>query len=223
MKLAFSLPHEGFSDKELTSRMSIYQNLKQREGNTFSTAAMLTNVPIEVLYAFAMIESNGNPKAGGSSRYQGYMQIDTGTATVELFYANKQGRMSPALYQTLVSILGEPALRCLATMKNETLPSCQVVTRAKLWQPLLNLICGGLYLRRLMNRYSENGVVRYDKVVVAYNRGAHIETKFPMRGLTPLAVYAQAPIKIKGQLGVITQGYIAKLIGTNGILPALTA
>lgn len=223
---ALTLPFaDGFSDRELSARLSVYEDLKRREGNTFSSASLLTGIPEKVLYSFAIIESNGNSKAGGNSRYQGYMQIDTGTATVEIFYAYKQGRLSPELYETLKKLIGADTLACITgKMKNESLPSCRTISKMQLWQPLLNLICGGLYLKRLMNRYTENGVVRYDKVVVAYNRGAHIEdSKFPMKGLSPLAVYSQVPIKIKGQLGLITQTYISKLIGQNGILPALNS
>lgn len=223
MYLSPNITESGFSSTELQSRLAVYQDLRNRAGDTIRLAAQLTNVPEQVLYAFAIIESNGDPRAGGNSRYQGYMQIDTGTATVEIYYAHKQGRLNLELRQTLAKLITPAALACIiGQMKNETLPSCQVITRNMLWNPLLNIIVGGLYLRRLMNRYTENGQVRYDKVVVAYNRGAHIENKFPMQGLSVQQVYNQVTKYIKGALGKITQQYIAKLIGQNGILPALS-
>lgn len=216
------LTEAGFSDKELYNRLAVYQDLKNREGVNFRLASQLTNVPESVLYAFTIIESNGDPKAGDSSRYQGYMQIDTGTATVEVFYAAREGRLNPQLTQTLAKLIGVDTLACITgKMKNETLPTCRTISRVQLWNPLLNLIAGGLYLRRLMNRYTEKGTVRFDKVVVAYNRGAHIESKFPMRGLTMQQVFDRVTTYIKGSLGKITQQYIAKLIGEKGILPAI--
>lgn len=226
----------------LKANLAAVNDVIKQYGQQVQQISTLTGVPEEVIYSFVFVESAGDEKAGSgigfykgvkrsNSNYVGFMQIDGGTATVEVFYAIKEGRMSPALQAVITSIIGPEKFKCISLMKNENFSSvgggkCKFITRTDLLNsPILNLICGALYIKRLSNRYTENGSIRYDKVIVAYNRGSHIEQKvFPMKNLSPKQVYdGLLKSKMNKSMAKITQDYIAKIAGKNGMLTVLTA
>jgi soluble lytic murein transglycosylase-like protein len=80
------------------------------------------------------------------------------------------------------------------------------VTTEDLYDPEFNILCGAIYLGILIDRHTENGLLRLDKIVTRYNVGFFTKVK----GKTPEEVMLNSNKE--------TRAYIKKLVGTNGVL-----
>ncbi len=215
----------------LNAGLAAVNDVIKTYGKTIETISRLTGVIEEVIYSFIWVESGGDRWATTGrfgrplSNFVGLMQIDASASITAIFLANKMGLLTPDLSKYLVGFLGQKTLDCILTMKNQSLPNCRpLITQKQLIDsPELNILCGSIYIMVLSKRYIENGTIRLDKVIVAYNRGINVESRvFPMQNLSPEQVYSQVlKSNMTTQNAKITQVYISKIVGPSGMLTAL--
>ena len=174
----------------------------------FTSAA--TKIPVPVLLAFIMVESNGNPTAGGKgSITQGLMQWNRNFAKDQLEYELNKGRLSPAEKSKLAQF----GITFDAKGKTRTITSADQI------KPELNILIGGIILGQLMDEKwaSTNGVLRLDRVIAVYNAGAFGETGKKARlGNHP------TPLALANDVNAITKAYINKIMGRDGALDVIT-
>jgi soluble lytic murein transglycosylase-like protein len=169
-----------------------------------------TKIPVPILLSFIMVESNGNPNAGGSSSVtQGLMQWNRNFAKDQLEYELKEGRLSPA-EKTKLAQFG---------IKFDAKGKTRIITNADQIKPELNILIGGIILGQLMDEKwaSTNGALRLDRVIAVYNAGAFGETGKKAR----LGNHPNAAALAK-DVNTITRAYINKIMGRDGALDVIT-
>lgn len=186
--------------------------IKAKFSTFIRSVSLLTRVPEELIIAFIYIESGGNASViNKSSGAAGLMQLVAAAANDILHLENKQGRLQDAEKEILRKYLGN-RLDCILSMKYmaQKLPcngnKGNVITKADLLKPELNILIGAIYLGILMAQFTENTIVRLDKIVIKYNRGFFSKIK----GSTVSQVYAA----VSGE----TRSYIEKLTGPNNVI-----
>ena len=175
---------------------------------SFTSSA--TKIPVPILLSFIMVESNGNPTAGGKgSMTQGLMQWNRNFAKANLEYELDKGRLSPAEKSKLAQF----GITFDAKGKTRTITSADQV------KPELNILIGGIILGQLMDEKwaSSGGALRLDRVIAVYNAGAFGETGKKARlGNHP------TPLALAKDVNTITRAYINKIMGRDGALDVIT-
>jgi len=176
-----------------------------------------TNVPKEIIVSFIFIESNGNPNAKSSAGAIGLMQLIPSSADTVVIMEKSKNRLSDTEKKILTDKLGNRFINGLMKMPylgakislNGSLVS-DFITAQDLLDPLLNILCGSIYLGLLIDEHTEGNNVRFDKVVIRYNKGYFADN----RGKNLIGgienVIALAPTESKN--------YVLKLLGKNGTL-----
>lgn len=179
-------------------------------GKWFKYYAETSKVPAEILLAFTMVESNGNPLAGGSSsNTQGLMQWNriyaggTGNPDFTLTKEFTQGRLSQAEKDKLASF----------GIKFDAKGNTRSITQKDLQNPELNILIGSIILGQYIDKEwgtELDGTIRMDRIIALYNWG--------------IGGFKKNGIATKNLQGVIanipdgTKGYIQKMLGKNGAL-----
>jgi soluble lytic murein transglycosylase-like protein len=179
-------------------------------GKWFKYYAETSRVPAEVLFAFTMVESNGNPLAGGSSSpTQGLMQWNrnyasgTGDPTFTLTKEFKQGRLTQAEKDKLASF----------GIKFDAQGNSRKLTQADLQNPELNILIGSITLGQYIDKEwgkDAEGNIRMDRVISLYNWG-------PV-GFKNNAIATKTLPQILVSIPSTTKAYIEKMLGKNGAL-----
>lgn len=189
----------------------IYSRFKRE----IDQAVTLTNVPRELILGIIFTESSGNPTVSVPPvQATGLMQLTPSTADTMLFMEHSKGRLATPeiaicqkyLGSRLNGILQQKYLMHKIPANRNT---GRTVTVADLKNPEFNVLVGAITLGLLIDEYTENGVVRLDKVHLRYNQGWFY--KIPAG--SPDAVLAQA--KKRG-----TEAYnnLLKHLGVNGTM-----
>jgi hypothetical protein len=204
----------------LTSPTSWYDNrtfLKdemtkvwKKYGNWFKYYAELTKVPAEILFAFCMVESGGDPLAGGSnSLTQGLMQFNrkyvagSGNSDYTLSKEFLKGRLSQAEKDKLKQF----------GITFDANGNTRALTQKDLQNPELNIFLGAITLGQYIDEpwgKDANGNVRMDRIISLYNWGLGGFTKTKIARKDLKGVLASVPIT--------TKAYINKMLGKNGAL-----
>ena len=145
----------------------------------------------------------------------GLMQVNPPTIAEAFYKEVEQGRMSTGELEVIKKFLGKRASKLTLPKGKKRFATYDfsIVQPSDLFKPEFNILSGSLLLRQWMDKYTENGVVRMDKVIVAYNTGTKVRKKAEAHtGTTDTLI----PIVPK-----ITQAYIKKLVGKNGTLTSL--
>jgi soluble lytic murein transglycosylase-like protein len=206
-----------YDDSKTIAIRQKVDSIKAAFGKSIAEIAKLTKVSENILYGFIFIESAGNPIAyNKSSGATGLMQLVPAAASDIVVLENKQKRLTEPEKTILRKYLGS-RLDCILSMKymGHKL-SCNnnvgvSITKEDLYQPELNVLIGAIYLGQLIDQFTENGLVRLDKVVLKYNRGLFAR----IIGTTVKEVYDNANTE--------SRNYISKLAGENGVLHILPA
>lgn len=221
MKVGVTLPMTQVSYYKPAQWPAIHAKVSETfklYGKIITLVAKLVNVPVPILNAFIFIESAGKASIVSSAGAVGLMQITPDTATNIIHTEHKEGRLSKAEMDLLRKHLGKK-LDCILSFKymNQSLPcnknTGKVITKEDLLKPELNILIGAILLGNLIDKHTENKVVRLDKVIVRYNAGYN----YKPQGNTVEETMAFA--KKKG--GAETANYISKLVGPNGVLTNL--
>jgi len=179
-------------------------------GKWFKYYAETSRVPAEVLFAFTMVESNGNPLAGGSSSpTQGLMQWNrtfaagTGNPDFALTKEFNQGRLTQAEKDKLASF----------GIKFDSKGNTRAITQKDLQNPELNILIGSIILGQYIDKpwgTDPDGNIRMDRVISLYNWGP--------KGFKNNAIATKNLQQILISIPATTKAYIEKMLGKNGAL-----
>lgn len=188
-------------------------------GKFFKQASKTSNVPVQVLMAFAVVESTMNPSAS-TGLTTGMMQWNRadGYANKVLETEFKLGRMSDA----------EKEILSRKGVKWDVNGKFAPITASQQLDAELNILIGSIYLgqyadsivggKKIPEFATENGVLRVDRMIPLYNTGENSddsETAKSKKWATPL-------LTAQNSKKAITRDYIHKILGVDGALDVLT-
>jgi len=213
---------QGFyTDSQRSAIKSKMDDIYAKYGSQIDTVASLTNVPKVVITSFIFIESSGNPNAVSSAGAVGLMQLIPTSASDILVMENRKGRFSDGEKQILTQKLGTRFTNGILKMRylgdvisyNGQYLST-FVNKQDLLDPLTNILIGAIYLGLLIDEHTEGSSVRFDKVVIRYNKGYFSDGAG--RGLVGdiNSMISYQPTESKN--------YVLKLLGKNGTLDTVT-
>jgi len=177
-------------------------------------AEKLTYVPGGLIGAVIFCESAGNPSIVSPSGAIGLMQLKPQSANDVIHMENKAGRLTNEEITLLRKYLGK---RLDGPLKQKFLSqripqnnhSGNVITKADLLKPELNILLGSLLLGILIDQHNERGEIRLDKVILRYNRGYFFK---PFNGTIEQTLDAAKSKSSEAYW------YALKVIGKNGLL-----
>jgi soluble lytic murein transglycosylase-like protein len=183
-----------------------YSEIKQAE--------QLTNVPASIILAVIFTESAGKPAIVSSAGAVGLMQLKPQTGNDVIFLEKKAGRLTEAEIAVLRKHLGARLdgplkQKYLSHKIKENNYKGNVITKADLQKPELNVLLGAMYLGILIDQHYENGLLRLDKVVLRYNQGYFF--KIPQGNVESTLDFAKGKSKE-------AYTYALKVIGKNGLI-----
>lgn len=182
--------------------------------NEIKLAETLTNVPGSIILSVIFTESGGNATVISSAGAAGLMQLKPQTGNDIIHLEKKAGRLSAEEIEVLRKHLGARLdgplkQKYLSHKIKENNFSGNVITRADLQNPELNILLGSIYLGILIDQHTENGVLRLDKVVMRYNQGYFF--KIPQGDVERTLDFAKGRSKE-------AYSYVLKVVGKNGLL-----
>lgn len=209
-----------YKDYEVPQLKSAIAKIYNTYKASIDLASKTTEVPIQIIKSFIFIESAGDPNAVSSAGAVGLMQLKPDSASDVLVMANKQGLLDATEKATLTKYLGKRFTDGILKMKylghkvtaNGVTDSVWV-TKKDLFNPELNILIGSIYIGMLIDEHTENGVPRFDKIVIRYNRGYFSDK----RGKGLLGKLEDIIKSIPTE----SKSYVLKLLGKNGTLDAL--
>ena len=186
--------------------------INAKYGKYINQAAAASNVNPEIITSFIAIESGGDQNAV-NGRTVGLMQLDPASASDILAMENIKKRLTPTEKAILKKKLGKRLdqicrMRFLGDVVDGKIT---FVTAADLKDPEFNIAVGTIYLGLLIDEEEENKQIRFDRVVMRYNKG-----------------YFNKPDKKKSieqniaDSNNTTRSYILKFGGVNGTMDLLT-
>lgn len=190
----------------------------RKYGDAFNLASRLTNLPIQVLYSFALIESRGthnNPSGlvhvTGAEKSTGIMQISPNMFYEVYYKENRAGRISDEIKKTVKRYVPiDFDNRKTPTSANQYTFN-MVATALKDYR--FNILASSIVLRRLLEESANNDLtMRLDKAIVKYNVGMYSRptrtNEYKMGDTTALLRVVPS----------ITNKYIRNIVGKNGAL-----
>lgn len=183
-------------------------------GKYFKKFAETSKVPAEVLFAFTMIESGGNPLAGGeSSPTQGLMQWNrnyaagTGNPDYTLTKEFTKGRLNEAEKEVLKR----------NNINFDANGNTRSLTQKDLQNAELNILIGSIILGQYMDKDwgTENGNLRMDRIIALYNWG--------LGGFNKNNIAKKNLQEVLASIPAGTQSYVKKMLGLNGTLDIATS
>lgn len=201
-------PTSWYARREDLAKQTLAVYNKYKDFLKFASAT--SKIPVPILLGFIMVESNGDPNAGGKGHItQGLMQWNRNYAKAQLERELEQGRLSPAERTKL------GAYQITFDKNGKT----RAITNADQVKPELNILIGSIILGQLMDEdwATFAGNLRLDRVIAVYNAGAYGDTGKKAR----LGTHANAAALAK-DVNPVTRAYIGKILGTNGALDVIT-
>jgi hypothetical protein len=220
LKLPSSWGRRGDMVRLLTNGWTKY-------GGFFQQAAKTSNIPVEMLMAFAVVESNMNPNvqagrviAGQTKSTTGLMQWDRRPGYADKILTNefKLGRMSEA----------EKAILKRKGVKWDTNGNFQPITQNQQLDPELNILIGSIYLGQYADsiyqgkkepiEWGRDGdKLRLDRMITVYNTGGGEGV-----GAKARTKLYKTPLELAKAANDTTSAYIHKIMGVDGALDVLT-
>lgn len=209
-----SIPTVGLtSPASFGSRVAITNLMKNgwdKYGRYFQFASKESGIPVKALFAFAVAESGVNPNAG-SGVTKGIMQTNYTYLKSQLENEYKSGRLSDA----------EKAKLSAYGIKFDANGKTRDITQADNLKPELAILMGAIVLGQLVdqNWAKNNDNLRLDKIITVYNTGLY--SKWSKIAMNSKSVNAkQLHDELSGN--TVSQSYIKKVMGINGILDIAT-
>ena len=188
-------------------------------GNFFKFASENSKLPIEMLVAFAAVESGVGKNIGPAGHVtRGIMQWNRTFTKSTLENEFRLGRLTPAEKDKLASY----------GIKFDANGKTREITEADQIKPELNILIGSIIIGMLADSIvdgkkasttwgvDENGNVRLDRIIAVYNAGAYGDTGKKAR----TGNYA-TPLALANVVNSTTSGYIKKLMGKGGYYETL--
>jgi soluble lytic murein transglycosylase-like protein len=191
----------------------IYSQFKKQ----IDIVSSATNIPANLIVSFIFIESNGKANVVSGAKAVGLMQVIPSSASDILVLENKKGRLTAPEKEILTQKLGKRFTEGILKMrylgdkvKVDGVYSSVFVTQDDLFDPLLNIIIGSIYLGMLIDEHTEGQDIRLDKVVIRYNRGYFSDSRGKNLVGSLDNIIRSVPTESKN--------YVLKLLGKNGTL-----
>ena len=196
--------------------------IEKKWGSIVNPVSSMVGLPKEVILAFINIESNGKADASNGASI-GLMQTNPLTSATAFFTDLNQKRLTNAELSYLKFGIkkagGNPDKVDLRNLKKDSkgnyILQPNLFTRKELFQPEVNILLGSMFVKQLIDTtHDADNTARLDKVITIYNTGfktQQMAKKF--KGSTDQLI-AKVPS--------ITQAYIKKFVGKNGIIDSLT-
>ena len=185
-------------------------NVWKKYGSLFKYYAETSKVPAEILFAFCMVESGGDPLAGGSNSItQGLMQFNrnftagSGNADFTLTKEFLKGRLSQVEKDKLKQF----------GITFDAKGNTRKLTQKDLQNPELNILIGSIILGQLIDEpwgKDADGNVRMDRVIAHYNWG--------LGGFNRTGIAKKDLKGVLASVPSVTKTYINKMLGKNGAL-----
>lgn len=219
---SLNIPQQNlFADAGMGSPDQVKAMLREginKYGKFFQFASENSKLPIEMLMAFASVESGIGRNIGASGHpTRGIMQWNRAYAKTQLENELALGRMTPAEKDKLAEF----------GIKFDKNGKTRPITEADQIKPELNILIGSIILGQLADSYldglvpdspawaTENDQVRLDRMISVYNAGAYGKTgKLARFGGHPNAYLLSQALKTAGNN--ITPKYISRLMGKGG-------
>lgn len=183
-------------------------------GQYFKFASNNSKLPMEMLLAFAAVESGIGRQVGGPGHpTRGIMQWNRQYAKNQLENEYKLGRMTPEEKDYLAKF----------NIKFDKDGKTRTITEADQMKPGLNILIGSILLGMYADSYiegkqdkepwgtDENGNLRIDRMIAVYNAGAYGDT-----GKKARFGKHKTPQELANNINSTTAGYIKKLLGKKG-------
>jgi soluble lytic murein transglycosylase-like protein len=190
-------------------------------GKFFQQAAQTSNIPVELLVAFAAVESNIDPNALNvkQPQTQGMMQWDrrAGYADKVLTTEYKTGRMSEA----------EKAILKRKGVKWDAQGNFKPITLSQQLDPELNILIGSIYIGQYADSLyggkkddtfwgGKDGVTHLDRIIVVYNSGGGGDDGLRARS------GQYDTLQLANKVNSTSRTYIKKVMGVDGALDIIT-
>jgi hypothetical protein len=187
-------------------------------GKFFKQASDATNVPVQVIMSFAVVESTITPTAA-TGFTTGMMQWnrDKGYADAVLSTEFKTGRLNDKEKEVLKR----------KGVKWDAAGKFQPITASQQLDPELNILIGAIYLGQYMDSIIkgkqlpsfavDNGILRIDRMIPPYNTGEgsnFTKAAINKTHATPLQTAQNSP--------GVTRDYVNKILGVDGSMDVLT-
>ena len=186
--------------------IELIQNTWNSYKSYFEFASKNSGIPARILLGFTIVESGGDPKAGGSGHAtQGLMQWNRKYAKSQLEDEFKNKKLSQAEKDKLESY----------NIKFYSEGKTRVITNADQIKPELNILIGSIILSQMVTEpwATFSGLIRWDRIIAVYNSGAFGDT-----GKKARTGNHATPKALHDDVNTITKAYIAKMLGKNGVL-----
>lgn len=200
-----------YTDDQFTRIQTNLANIQSNYGTFINRQSQLSNVPAEIIKSFIFIESSGQENAKSGAGAIGLMQITPNSMNDILVLENQKNRLSVGEKAYLTELIG--ADRANQVFATRVLGRLNVITTDDLLDPATNIFIGTIYLGLLIDRFTENKVIRLDKVVIQYNMGW-----FANKSGTTLQ--GNTIDDLIASVNKESSTYITKLLGQNGVLLA---
>jgi soluble lytic murein transglycosylase-like protein len=198
-----------YPDTDVPKIKAKIATIKANYGKFINNSSAISNVPADLIAAFIFIESGGVATAVSGAGAIGLMQIMVNSGTDILTIERQQRRLSDGEKATFLRLVGADRYAKYQKVQMGTL----LTTKEDLLDPEFNIFIGTIYLNNLIDRHTENGKVRLDKVVVAYNKGYYSFNKGKdLKGTID---------ELVASLNTETSSYITKLLGVNGVMDCI--
>jgi soluble lytic murein transglycosylase-like protein len=198
-----------YTDTDVPQIKAKVDIIKSKYGAFINNSSDISNVPVNLISSIIFIESGGDQNAISGAGAVGLMQLMVNSGTDILTIERQQRRFSDGEKSTFLRLVGADKYAKYQKVQMGTM----LTTKQDLLDPELNIFIGTIYLGNLIDRYTENGQVRLDKVIVSYNQGYYAYNKG--KNLTG------SIDDLVSSLNSETSSYITKLLGQNGVLDTI--
>jgi soluble lytic murein transglycosylase-like protein len=188
--------------------------IRPKFGAYINNISKLSDVPAELIESFIFIESGGNPNAK-SPYATGLMQLSPATASDVLVKEKGADRLRDGEAAILKKYLGTRYSLIEKVKPKQTSLGKTFITNDDLLKPEFNILVGSILLGQLVNEFTENGILRLDKVVTIYNGG-----RFSKAG-KKIIKFQGSTKELLTQVPKESSNYILKLLGTQGLLDTI--
>jgi soluble lytic murein transglycosylase-like protein len=196
------------------NKQKIDNVIRPKYGRIIDNTANLVGLPPILIESFIFIESGGNEKAQ-SPYATGLMQLNGATASDALVFEKGADRLTKAESDIVKKYLGSRYSNLDKVKPKQKSIGKTFVTNEDLFKPEFNVLVGSILLKQLVDEFTENGKVRFDKVITIYNSGRYSKAS------KNVMAFKGSTDELLGIVPKETANYIKKLVGINSVLDVL--
>lgn len=203
-----------FQNEIVTSIPAMIRNY----GSSFRNASNLVNLPIQVLYSVALVESRGTHNSSngqvivtGGESSTGIMQISPNMFFEVYLKEIKEGRIDSGLKSWVKKYVDIDFESLNSSAPANPIQKEKIFKALKIYD--FNILASAIVLRRLLEESANNDMVmRIDKAIVKYNAGLYSKP-------TKTSEYKTGDTTaLLNVVPTITKNYITNIVGKNGAM-----